>query len=70
MALTERLFVVVIFSNTKGAMIMSFSEFEKIWYEFLHFLDRVMGWLNYVVGGADDPYGYDGFWENLFPTRN
>lgn len=45
---------------------MKFGTLEELWYEWLHFLDRVMGWLNYVIGNAEDPYGYDGFWEDVF----
>ncbi|MGN0467957.1 MAG: hypothetical protein ACI4GY_04460 [Acutalibacteraceae bacterium] len=48
---------------------MKFGAFEELFYEFLRFLDRVMGWLNYVIGGADDPYEYEHFWENLFPKQ-
>ena len=47
---------------------MDFGAIKSVWGDILHFLDRVMGWLNYTLGGADDPYAYDGFWENLiFP---
>ena len=49
---------------------MNFDAFKDFWAALLHFMDRVMGWLNYVLGGADDPYAYDGFWENLFPNRD
>ena len=45
---------------------MKFGTLEELWYEWLHFLDRVMGWLNYLIGNADDPYSYDGFWEDVF----
>ena len=45
---------------------MTFGTIEELWYEWLHFCDRVMGWLNYVIGNAEDPYSYDGFWEDVF----
>lgn len=49
---------------------MNFNAFEELFLDFLRFLDRVMGWLNYVVGGADSPYEYEHFWENLFPKKD
>lgn len=45
---------------------MDFGAIKELWLDFLHFMDRVMGWLNYTLGGADDPYAYDNFWENIF----
>lgn len=48
---------------------MKFGAIEDLLREFLRFLDRVMGWLNYVIGGADSPYEYEKFWESLLPNR-
>lgn len=47
---------------------MKFGAIEDLLREFLRFLDRVMGWLNYVIGGADSPYEYEKFWESLLPN--
>lgn len=41
---------------------MNFNIFKEVWEEVVAFFDRLVGWLNYVVGGADDPYAYDHFW--------
>ena len=49
---------------------MNWSKVEALWNEFLAFLDRVFGWLNYVVGGAKDPYEYDNFFQNNFGRYN
>ena len=42
--------------------IMNFDLAKEVWEEIVAFFDRLMGWLNYVAGDADDPYGYDDFW--------
>lgn len=45
---------------------MDFGAIKSVWGDILHFLDRVMGWLAYTLGGAKTPYDYDNFWENQF----
>lgn len=39
--------------------------FVDLWKEFRGLCDRLVGWLNYVFGGAEDPYVYTTFHENI-----
>ena len=49
---------------------MNFELFKEVWAEIQAFLDAVMGWLNFTVGDADDPYGYDHFWPFPWQRNN
>ena len=37
--------------------------FVDLWQAFKEFMDRIVGWLYYVLGEAEDPYVYKHFWE-------
>lgn len=39
-----------------------FANIQAAWDEVLKFMDKVVGWILYVVGAEDDPYSYDGFY--------
>ena len=42
---------------------------QALWNEVKTFFDRVVGWLYYVLGGGDDPYVYDTFYDNTYPDN-
>ena len=45
---------------------MKFGALEEVVYEILGFFDSVIGWLNFVVGGAESPYDYENTLRDLF----
>ena len=48
---------------------MKFGALEEVVYDILGFFDSVIGWLYYVLGGAESPYEYEGYLEGLFGMK-
>lgn len=48
---------------------MNVGNLVDVWAEIEKFIERVFGWLNFVVGKADDPFVFDGFWNDLFDVK-
>lgn len=44
---------------------MNTDKLLSLWTEIGLFFERLFGWLNFVVGGGDDPFVFDGFWSDL-----
>ncbi|MBQ8028120.1 MAG: hypothetical protein IJ262_01790 [Clostridia bacterium] len=50
---------------------MKFGGLEEVVYAVLIFTDKVIGWLSFVLGGADSPDTFtNGLWELLGMTKD
>lgn len=49
---------------------MNWNGFEDVAKTVVKFMDRVVGWLMYITGGADDPYSYEGFYNTFWGDKH
>lgn len=45
---------------------MNWNTFTDVCKDVVRFFDRVMGWVAYVCGAADDPYSYTKFYDTIW----
>ncbi len=48
---------------------MNWNTFTDVCKDVVRFFDRVMGWVAYVVGAEDDPYGYTKFYDTIWGDK-
>lgn len=48
---------------------MKFGALEEVVFAVLGFFDNVIGWLNFVLGGAESPDEYEGYLEGLLGIK-
>lgn len=40
----------------------------EVWNEVKAFFDKVVGWIYYVLGDAENPFVYESFYDNTYPN--